>query len=372
MVPRSPLYAQLVRGRVSQETSAAPVAGALVELLFADSVDVRGASALSDAAGGFELRAPAAGRYRLSAKRIGVRRYEGPPFTLGMGETRTESIVLAPVQFRLPEVVVTANALCAVNPRESRRVASLWDEARTALDATEISLRDKLFSAEVTRYLRDLEPKTLRVLDETQSSVRGVVTSPFNALPPDSLSAVGYWREAKDGVVTYYGPDAEVLLSDAFLDDHCFRPVEGRGTRKGLVGLAFSPVAGRPVPDVAGTLWLDARTYELQLVEFTYDRVRPGLDSAALGGELHFARLPNGAWLVRRWFLRVPVQGRSAQPLSTEGSAPWILLRSASYRLREEGGTVTTDAMRAPMKPAAISGVVHDSTEKGALAGAIV
>ena len=370
-LPRS-LHAQVVRGRVTQETTAAPVVGALVELLFADSADARAASALSDPTGAFELRAPVAGRYRISAKRIGVRRYTGAPFVLGAGETRAESIVLAPVQFRLPEVVVTANALCAVNPGESARVAALWEEARTALDATQISLRDRLFSAEVTRYVRDLEPRTMRVLAETQSNVRGVVTAPFNALPPDSLSARGYWREASDGGVTYYGPDVSVLLSDAFIGDHCFRPVEGRGERSGLVGLAFTPVAGRTVPDVTGTLWLDARSYELQLVDFSYDRLGPGLDSAAIGGELHFAHLPSGAWLVRRWYLRVPVKGRSEQPLSTEGSAPWILLRSTAYRLREEGGTVTTDAMRAPAKLAGISGVVRDSSGTRPLAGAHV
>ncbi len=370
------LHAQLVRGRVTQETSAAPVTGALVELLFADSADVRAASALSDASGAFELRAPAAGRYRIGAKRIGVRRYLGAAFLLRSGETRSESIVLAPVEYRLPEVVVTANTLCTVNPRDRSRVAALWDEARTALDATQISLRDRLFSAQVTRYVRDLDPSTRKVLGETESNVRGVVTSPFNARPPDSLSAHGYWQRGADSSVTYYGPDATVLLSDAFLDDHCFRPVEGRDERRGLVGLAFTPVAGRLVPDVLGTLWLDARSFALQLVDFTYDRLAPGLapglDSTAIGGELHFAQLPNGAWLVRRWLLRVPVRGRSEQPLSTEGNAPWILLRAGTYRLREEGGTVTTDAMRAPVRLASIAGVVRDSSGTTPLAGATV
>ncbi len=370
--PLSALQAQIVRGRVTQETSAAPVIGALVELVFADSGDVRAASALSDGSGAFELRAPAPGRYRIGAKRIGVRRYLGAPFVLAVGETHNETIVLAQVEYRLPEVVVTASALCVISARDRSRVTALWDEARTALDATQISLRDRLFSAEVTRYVRDLDPKTRKVLGETQSNVRGVVTSPFNALPPDSLAALGYWQRNADSSVTYYGPDATVLLSDAFLDDHCFRPVEGTGNRRGLVGLAFAPVGGRRVPDVNGTLWLDDKTFALQLVDFAYDRLVPGLDTAAIGGELHFAQLPNGAWLVRSWFLRVPVRGRSEQPLSTEGSAPWILLRSTDYRLREEGGTVTTDAMRSAMRPARITGVVRDSSGSRPLAGADV
>lgn len=366
--------AQVVRGTVTQETSGAPIAGALVELLRADSGEVRAASVLSDPSGAFELRAPGAGSYRLAAKRIGVRRYASAPFALAVGETRRESVVLAPLDFRLPEVVVTANALCTVRGADAARVAALWDEARTALDAAEISLRDRLFTAEVTRYVRELEPATRRVLQETRSRVRGVVGSPFDSLPAESLSVVGYWRRLGDGRTQYFGPDARVLRSDAFLDDHCFRPVTGgRGEgREGLAGLAFVPATDRGVPDVTGTLWLDARTYELRALDFRYDRVGPGVDSAAVGGELQFTRLANGAWLVSRWSLRVPSTGRSAQPLSTEGSAPWLLVRPTGAALREEGGEVVTDAMRPAARPASIAGVVMDSTGRRPVAGVSV
>jgi hypothetical protein len=91
-----------------------------------------------------------------------------------------------------------------------------------------------------------------------------------------------------------------------------------------------------------------------------------------VGGELHFARLANGAWIVRRWFLRVPVTGRPAGPVTTDGSAPWVLVRPATTSLGEEGAEVTTDELRAPVLPATISGVLRDSTGKRALAGAVV
>lgn len=367
----SVLRAQVVRGTVTQETSGVPIAGAIVEL-FTDGATERVASALTDAAGTFALRAPGSGRYRLGAKRIGVRRFESAPFVLQDGETRTLDIALQAVDFRLPTVVVTADAICAVNDRESTRVSALWDEARTALDAAEISLRDKLFEASVVRYVRELDPKTRRVLSETRSEVRGTVASPFHSPPAESLSARGYWQPAGGGASHYYGPDANVLLSEAFRRDHCFRPVDGRGERRGMAGLAFSPVSGRPVAGVSGTLWLDARTFELRLVDFTYDRVPEGVDPAMLGGEIHFARLPSGAWIVRRWFLRVPVMGRPVQPLSTEGNAPWVLVRPTLFRLSEEGGEVTTDELRPPGRPARVAGVVRDSTGRRPFAGAVV
>ncbi|MBK8058425.1 MAG: carboxypeptidase regulatory-like domain-containing protein [Gemmatimonadetes bacterium] len=68
----------------------------------------------------------------------------------------------------------------------------------------------------------------------------------------------------------------------------------------------------------------------------------------------------------------MPVTGRPAQPVTTDGSAPWVLVRPATTSLGEEGAEVTTDELRAPVLPATISGVLRDSTGKRALAGAVV
>lgn len=369
---------QVVRGTVIERATDASLAGVIVELTPADGAAAAGAaaervaSALSDPSGAFALRAPAAGRYVVTAKRIGVRRYTSAPFHLAAGETKTMRVVLEALDYRLPEVVVVASSLCATDPSESARVAALWEEARSALDAAQISLRDRLFSAEVTRYVRELDPKSKRVLNETRSETRGVVASPFQSAPAESLSLRGYWRSEPSGGAIYHGPDADVLLSDSFLRDHCFRVVKGDKQRASLTGLAFSPVAGRPVPDIEGTIWLDSRSFELRLVDFRYDRVREGIDASALGGEVHFARLSNGAWIVRKWFIRVPVMGRPTQPLSTEGSAPWVLVRPTMFRLAEEGGLVTTDEQRPPARPATIEGVLRDSSGKRPMAGAVV
>lgn len=366
------ITAQVVRGTVTQGTSGAPVAGALAELFIADSVGARVASALTDSAGAFALRAPVPGRYVLGAKRIGVRRFTTAAFALAAGETRTIPITLEPLDFQLPEVVVIARNLCVADEHDRARVNALWDEARTALDAAEISLRDRLFTAQVTRYARELEPRTLRVLQEGKSEVRGAVGSPISTPAPESLSTHGYWRAASGDGARFHIPDPAALLSDAFEGDHCFRSITGRGTRQGHAGLVFVPAARRSVPGVRGTFWLDARTSELRLVEFSYDRVPTGVDSALVGGEVHFTRLGSGAWIVRRWFLRVPVAGRPVQLLTTEGSVPWVLVRPHATSLLEEGAEVTTDELRAPVRLATITGVVRDSTSRRPLRGATV
>jgi hypothetical protein len=57
--------------------------------------------------------------------------------------------------------------MCRERQEHARWVASLWDEARTALAATQISLRDRLFHGRVNRYVRELDPRSRHVLSES-------------------------------------------------------------------------------------------------------------------------------------------------------------------------------------------------------------
>ena len=339
--------AQVVRGRVTEATSGAPLAGVLVELAAEGRAD-RLAATLTGPEGHYALRAPAAGRYVVTAKRIGVRRLVTGALQLNTGETMVRDLVIEALSYRLPEVTVTGLAPCDPRAGDGLRVGAMWEEARTALVATQVSLRDRLFTARVTRWVRELDPRTKRVLGETRSEATGVVSRPFSAVDADSLSRHGYWVARPGGGATYSGPDADVLLSDAFLRDHCFHEVRGGRERRGMVGLGFRPVAGRSVPDVTGALWLDQRTFELRAVAFHYSRVEAGVDSAAIGGEVAFARLPGGAWMVRRWFIRLPGDARPVSPVTIDStSAPWVLVRP-SAKLREEGGVVAAEAWFRP------------------------
>lgn len=348
--------AQLVRGTVRERASNEGLSGAVIELLgqAPSGTEVQVAAVLSDDRGNYALQAPAPGRFVLAVKRIGVRRFRSEPFAVREGETVVRDVTVDAFLFTLPAVLVSATTACSADPREGARVAALWDEARTALLATQLSLRDRLFRARVTHYVRELDPRSRRVISETRSQANGVVAQPFAAVPPETLSARGYWIPRRDGGVTYSGPNAEVLLSETFLADHCFSAAQPRRNRRGLVGLGFAPSAGRRVPDVAGTLWLDEKSFELRFVEFTYSQVQPGADSAALGGELHFARLSSGAWIVRRWFLRIPANARVTTPVvAEETTSPWVLVRPFAQGLREEGGDVAAEVLRPRTPPPA-------------------
>lgn len=346
--------AQVVRGRVTEVNTANPVPGALMSLLgvASDSVIVSG---LSTREGDYALRAPAAGSYRLAVKRIGVRRFVSASFTLADGETRALNVPIDAIAMALP--AVTVSGLCVPRARELPRVASLWDEARTALEAAEISLRDRLIQARISRYAAEVDPASLRALFDWRSDAEVMAAQPFSSLSGDSLSALGYWRALPGDSVEFLAPDARALASNAFLRDHCFGLAAAPRNRPDLVGLTFTPARERQLPDIMGTIWLDARRFELRFIEFRYTRLPPTPDANRVGGEVHFARLESGAWIVDRWFIRMP------QTVTSGGAS--------RRQLREEGGVVHPDAVATSRQLASLAGTVRDSLGRP-LAGALV
>jgi hypothetical protein len=351
-----PVPAQVVRGRVTEVNQPTPIPGALVSLL-ADTGETAIASVLTASSGDYAVRAPSAGRYRLSVKRIGVRRFVSAAFDLAASETRALDVQLDAIALTLPEVAVSG--LCVTRSRDLPRVASLWDEARTALQATEISLRDSLVQTMISRHAGELEPSSLRVLFDWRSDARVLVEQPFISPSGDSLSAVGYWRQLPGDSVEFLAPDASALASNAFIRDHCFGLVGAPRGRPDLVGLSFVPSRERQLADISGTIWLDARRYELRSIEFRYTQLPASLPNAnRVGGEVHYSRLTSGAWIVDRWFIRTPQE---------------VVLpdRWPRRQLREEGGAVIADGLITPARPATVHGVLRDSAGR-AIEGAVV
>jgi hypothetical protein len=373
----SPGAAQVVRGVVRDSLTQAPVPGVVVSLDAPSSAGDTAASGrraslalsvLTNERGEFAVRAPAAGRWILSAKRVGLKRFESAPLDLAAGESRRMDLLLARIDFAtLPEVAVTTDAPCAMNPAEGRRVAALWDEARAALTATRLSVRDRLFRATIVRYTRTLTPGALRVIGEDLSTRRGVTEQPFVSLAAQRLSAGGYVQVDQEGAHVYYAPDAGVLTSPEFLRDHCFRVARDTRARPGLAGLAFEPVSSRSQPDIRGALWLDSASFELRLVEFRYTNLPREQQLVEARGEVRFGHLPNGAWHVSRWFIRMP-EYRAARPSPTIPLGGGMTLS----HYKEEGGEVTVDGATSLVRGATLNGRALDSTGRAPLRGATV
>jgi hypothetical protein len=141
------------------------VNGALVLLL--DESKVQRAGALTDAAGNFQLPAPKAGRYTLKAERIGYATTLSSALELAVGETRVVPLTAATGAVVLQGIQVqAAGRRCAVRPQVGMQTATLWEEARKALNATAWAQSQNFFTFELANYEHDLDPESLQVTEE--------------------------------------------------------------------------------------------------------------------------------------------------------------------------------------------------------------
>jgi len=363
-------WSQALLGQALQEGSGNPVEGALV--IVTDSRGEQVARGLTDAAGRFRLVLPGPDTYGLTLERIGFETVVGGPYQVeGTGTLRLE-LTVPETAIELEGISVEADRRCVVRPGEGEATARLWDEARKALSATELTAQEEYYRFELFTYSRSLDPEDLRIRDETRARRTGVSDSPIRSLPAEDLSRAGYIRELDGGVVDYYGPDARVLLSDRFLSDHCWSVAfPRRGENAGHIGLAFEPVSDE-LPEVEGVLWLEQETARLSHLEYSYTRLPYDVRDARLGGRVEFEGLPNGTWIVRRWYIRMPQLGRrvnAIENVTTEIVLAGIREEGAEIsRIESLAGASVTDEIRG----GGVEGAVFDSLAGTPLVGAQV
>jgi hypothetical protein len=102
-----PLAGQVLRGRVMDATTEAPIQGATMALLDDDSARVV-ATAATDSVGYFLVAAEAAGAYRLRAQRIGYPTTTSTPLRVSTGDTLEVEFRVSAAAVLLDPVVVTA------------------------------------------------------------------------------------------------------------------------------------------------------------------------------------------------------------------------------------------------------------------------
>jgi hypothetical protein len=350
---------------VVAEPTAVPVPGALVSLQRESGARV--GQTLTDEAGRATLRAPEPGSYRLRADRIGYQGLLGQPFTLGAVDTISVTITMPSVRVLLPELRVTSSRslVCRIDRESGTLMAALWGEVRKALTGAELTRTVRQPMLELTTFERDLDLRN-RVTREASATKRGASAQPFVAADPARLIERGF-VESRDGETWYYGPDANLLLSDEFSAVHCFRVVQSSTTDQ--IGLAFEPIRGRKVPEIEGTLWVDRATAELRTIEYRYRnlgrRTGPGE-----GGRIEYSRLPTGGWIVSDWTIRMPVIAR----LDRRSFSSDISSRDSVIGIRETGGRAepVDPEARIDRSRAVLTGRVFDSTANRGLEGVVV
>jgi hypothetical protein len=372
--------AQAISGELIEDSTGTPVAGAFVVLLNAERERIGGG--LTDAEGRFLIRTPGPGTFTLRAERIGYRSASSTPITIIGLETVRQRMVVPVEALQLAGVTARGRRRCEVRP-EGARTALLWEEAKKALTVTAWTRAQRLYAFDVAHFQRDLEPYSLKLRSEKKTVTSGVWERPFTAIAAESLAINGYVQDRREGVV-YYGPDADVLLSNVFADAHCLQVVAGVGDNAGFVGLAFQPARQTNLVDIRGVLWLDSLNAELRYIEFNYTNLNSLVPTDKVGGRVEFQRMLSGAWIVRRWWIRVPSITTVPTPVAFGTGRRRTNLGTFQVPkligFRETGGEVL-DALtlsdadrgkaRAPLG-AALGGVLWDSTAARPLAGAKV
>jgi len=301
------LAAQVVHGTVSLPDSTTPLPGVIVT-----ATDARGATAaraLSGARGEFTLRMAATGQYSLKVLRIGFRPTQGPLLSVGTDAIDGVHIVFAADPVSLAAINVRDRSTCRVNADTGLLVTRVWEEARKAMLTTQLSTSEAPLFAEWIEYDRTLDSTARLVREQHVHTARNPTTHAFRSRPPEVLDSTGY-VVADSGGITYYAPDATVLLSESFAAGHCFRFESSRDREPGLVGIAFQPSRERrEIREIEGTLWLDKASAELRRLDFRYTNLPDVTRAAGAGGIVEFLRLADGNWIISRWSARMPRLG---------------------------------------------------------------
>lgn len=320
--------ARVVSGRVVDSVGVS-AAGALVVAL-----NTRGelvSRTLSGSAGAFALALPITEPVDVYAMIVG---YEPSDAIAIKGDTPSQAITLSLPAIRVrPSLAKSRARVCGALGNSGSDAALLWEEARKALASSRLPYGAERVTASVS-FFEHLAQENGKSMSGQYVRERDVSAHrPFSSLPPDSIVTAGYVVETRDGV-SYYAPDADVLLSGAFADAHCFSVLAVSQDDADRVGLSFDLRKSRPdIKDIVGTIWFDRQTLALRRIEFGYSNVPPGFARAGVGGTLDFAHLPNGMWLISRWEIRMP-QGQIDTRLA---------LQHSQVRSRQQ---ITVDALR--------------------------
>lgn len=330
----APLSGQTLKGRIIGIDSV-PAAGIVITAIGADGKPV--ANTISNAAGDYVLRVPVPGVYDLRVHRIGYR----PSVMRGVrvgNSIEDRNMVLDPLPVAIAGMKVRDRADCDLSGQDAETFLQVWEQARGALSAVQLTEQGGSLDVHLVRIDGKVDavhyyaPEIVGASEPTMDVLHArewLADRVFASTPPETLETLGYIHAREDGSAVFDAPSPEVLLSDRFLENHCFAVVKATVEKPHWIGVAFSPRVERDgLVDISGVLWLDRSTAELRRFEFKYTNLpraryqlceeqprdlenrvcssfeEKGFNKFGIGGDADFQRLATGEWLTTRWTIR--------------------------------------------------------------------
>lgn len=337
VVAQTTVVTRVVSGAVA-DASGTKAAGALVVAL--DDKGQLVARALSGRNGVYALTIPTTAQVSLVALRVGFDASEPVVISPTSPAGGSTPLTLSSQVIRISSDKSKQKGVCGTPHDTESDVTRLWEEARKAIASTRLRFGTEEISSHITAFDRRTSRDAKTVQSETTRERDVAGSRPFSSLPPDSVARAGYVIETADDV-SYYAPDAEVLLSSSFAESHCFGFQNSSSQHADRIGLTFKPKSDRVgVRDISGTFWFNRTSLELQSIEFRYTNVPTAYLSVAVGGEISFVRLPVGVWVISHWETRMP-QGQIQSQIALQHSQARERTMVNVEALRVAGGLVT-------------------------------
>lgn len=304
--------AQTVTGTIVDRGTAAPLPGTVVLLL--DSLGGTRSRGMTDQGGVFRVTAPGPGSYRLRTLRLGFVPGASERFQLHAGQTYRHDLAVASIPFSLDTVRVVADNSCRLRGDSAAVTYAVWDQARTVLNLIRLSENQSAVTMRVLAYNQTTSPDALSRTSHNATLQESATLRPWLSAPIEQLSRAGYTRTDPDGSTTFFAPDIDVLLSDEFLDEHCFR-IASRTDDE--VSLHFEPKPSRrSLAEVEGEVVLHRATAGLRRLVLRYVNIPSELRAHAKA-EMEFARMRNDRWFISRWKIRMPLLEKKIDQLRT-------------------------------------------------------
>jgi len=319
--------AQELRGTVRDSASRLPIS--TVVLILSDSAGTPIVRNLTNDRGEFRLQLPGGAR-RLQLLRIGFR-----PRTVVV-PAPTDGVVTLDLTMRmiptlLDPVQVTDSPNC---PRRDDRTAAfaLWDQARSALLAAVVARETDHAVIKRLHFDRQMQQDGFTPASQTVQVDSSSGTRPFVATHPAAEFIERGFVDDSANVAVFNGPDADVMLDDAFPRGYCFQLAKADRERTHQVGLAFEAATHkRGRVDVEGAVWIDSTTRSLVEIVFRYVGIDRRFEKYEPGGRVSFHTMANGTPIIDRWSIR---------PIGVPESSRHGIVVVSPNDMHESGGEV--------------------------------
>ena len=296
----SPMGAQELRGVVRDSASRQPIPA--VVLIVQDSAGAPLMRNLTNDRG--EFRMPlVSGARRLQLLRIGFRPRE-VPLPPPVNGVVTVEVAMRVIPTLLEPVRVLEQPNC---PRRDDRTAAfaLWDQARSALLAAVVARETEKAVIKRLHFDRRMGQDGFTPLSQVVQVDSSAGARPFVATHDAAEFVEHGFVDDSGNVAVFNGPDADVMLDDAFPRGYCFRLADSERERPHQIGLAFEAASHkRGRVDVEGAVWIDSTTRSLVEIVFRYVGVDRRFQKYEPGGHVSFHTMPDGAPIIDRWLIR--------------------------------------------------------------------